>query len=100
MYPGQLHQLRKNLHHLVIPINLTSIDDLSLVTDQLRLFVDRKIGIRFGLVPLTGTPEGLALHCIDFAASQDDRTNSNATQPSYRQRFSTIWLRTSAFLPF
>ncbi|PWW80615.1 Glycosyltransferase Family 24 protein [Tuber magnatum] len=60
VYPGQLHPLRRNIHHLVVPVNLASRDDLALITEQLRLFVDRKIALRFGIVPLTGTPEAVA----------------------------------------
>ncbi|KAG0132881.1 UDP-glucose:glycoprotein glucosyltransferase-domain-containing protein [Tuber indicum] len=60
VYPGQLHPLRRNVHHLVVPVDLASKDDLALITEQLRLFVDRKIALRFGVVPLTGTPEAVA----------------------------------------
>lgn len=49
------------MHHLVVPVNLASKDDLALITEQLRLFVDRKIALRFGVVPLAGTPEGLRI---------------------------------------
>lgn len=60
IYPGQLHPLKKNVHHLVIPVDFTSRGDLTLVAEQLRLFVERKIAIRFGLVPLTKTAESTA----------------------------------------
>lgn len=60
IYPGQLHPLRKNVHHLVLPVDLTSRDDLVLLSEQLRMFVDRKIAIRFGVVPLGKTDSATA----------------------------------------
>ncbi|KAF8536031.1 UDP-glucose:Glycoprotein glucosyltransferase-domain-containing protein [Trichophaea hybrida] len=55
MYPGQLHSVRKNVYHLVIPVDLTSKEDLTLIYRELRDFVERKIALRFGLVPLIKT---------------------------------------------
>lgn len=52
VYPGQLHPLRLNIHHLVVPADLSSREDLALVCQDLRSFVDRRIAIRFGIVPL------------------------------------------------
>lgn len=57
VFPGQLHPLRKNLHNLVIPVDFTSKDDLSLISRNIRIYIQRKIALRFGLVPLTKTPE-------------------------------------------
>jgi UDP-glucose:glycoprotein glucosyltransferase len=53
IYPGQLHPIRKNVHHLVIPLDFTSKEDLTFIYHNLREFVDKKIALRFGLVPLT-----------------------------------------------
>ncbi|WPH00603.1 glycosyltransferase family 24 protein [Acrodontium crateriforme] len=50
-YPGQLPSLRRNLHHVVIPIDFADYADVALVVDTLQNFVKRKIPIRFGLVP-------------------------------------------------
>lgn len=41
----------------MVPVDLTSLDDLVLVVDQLRMWVQRKLALRFGIVPLTHTPE-------------------------------------------
>jgi UDP-glucose:glycoprotein glucosyltransferase len=53
VFPGQLHPIRKNVHNLVIPVDFTSKEDLALISQNLQMFVQRKIAIRFGLVPLT-----------------------------------------------
>jgi UDP-glucose:glycoprotein glucosyltransferase len=57
VFPGQLHPIRKNVHNLVIPVDFTSKEDLALISQNLQMFVQRKIAIRFGLVPLTKTQD-------------------------------------------
>lgn len=56
-YPGQIPPVRKDLFNLIVPVDFTNPDDLSLVVEQLRAFITRLLPIRFGLVPLTSTPE-------------------------------------------
>lgn len=60
VYPGQLHPLRMNIHHLVVPVDLSSREDLALVCRDLRAFIERRIAIRFGLVPLLKSPAAVA----------------------------------------
>ncbi|KAI9836530.1 MAG: hypothetical protein M1838_005007, partial [Thelocarpon superellum] len=55
-YPGQLPALRRDLHTLVVPVDLTVPDDVTVVVEQLQSFVMRKIPIRFGVVPIIKTP--------------------------------------------
>jgi UDP-glucose:glycoprotein glucosyltransferase len=55
VFPGQLHPIRKNVHNLVIPVDFTSKEDLVLISQNLQMFVQRKIAMRFGLAPLTKT---------------------------------------------
>jgi UDP-glucose:glycoprotein glucosyltransferase len=52
IFPGQLHPMRINMHHLVVPIDFTSKADLSFINNEIGQFIERKIAIRFGLVPL------------------------------------------------
>ncbi|KAI1880384.1 hypothetical protein JX265_002005 [Neoarthrinium moseri] len=56
-YPGQIPPVRKDLFNLIVPVDFTDPEDLMLVVDQLRGFITRLLPIRFGLVPLTSTPE-------------------------------------------
>lgn len=65
IYPGQLHPFKRNLHHLVLPVDFTSKEDLELIAKNLRVFVERKIAIRFGLVPLAKT-DGATNHAKVF----------------------------------
>lgn len=58
-YPGQLPNVRRDLHNLVIPIDFSNHADVLLVTEGLQSYVKRMIPIRFGLVPI-GTTEAAA----------------------------------------
>ncbi|KAK5137202.1 hypothetical protein LTR08_000707 [Meristemomyces frigidus] len=50
-YPGQLPPCKRNIHHLVLPIDFSDYADVTTVVDTLQNFVRRKVPIRFGLVP-------------------------------------------------
>lgn len=54
-YPGQLPQVRKDIFNLVLPLDLSDLQDVELIVEQLSSFVKRKLPLRFGLVPLTST---------------------------------------------
>ncbi|KAI9723776.1 MAG: hypothetical protein M1812_001076 [Candelaria pacifica] len=53
-YPGQLPSVRRDIHNLLIPVDLTKAEDVNLIVDEIQGFVKRGIAIRFGLVPVTG----------------------------------------------
>ncbi|KAL9586116.1 MAG: hypothetical protein Q9212_001097 [Teloschistes hypoglaucus] len=55
-FPGQLPSIRRNLHNVVIPLDLTDIKDVQLLVESLQTFVKRKVPIRFGIVPTLATP--------------------------------------------
>ncbi|KAF2174090.1 glycosyltransferase family 24 protein [Zasmidium cellare ATCC 36951] len=55
-FPGQLPPIRKEVHNLVVPIDFADYNDVVLVTESLRNFVQRKVPIHFGLVPRLKTP--------------------------------------------
>jgi UDP-glucose:glycoprotein glucosyltransferase len=50
-YPGQLPTVRRDIHNLIIPVNLADPKDLQLIVDSLQSFVKRTVPVRFGLVP-------------------------------------------------
>ncbi|KAI7119115.1 UDP-glucose:glycoprotein glucosyltransferase-like protein, partial [Hortaea werneckii] len=57
-YPGQLPSCRRNIHHVVLPVDFSDYKDVAVVVEQVQNFVRRKIPIRFGLVPMFHTQEG------------------------------------------
>lgn len=54
VYPGQLPQVARDIHNLVVPIDMTDVKDIELVTTALQNLVKRSVPIRVALVP-TGT---------------------------------------------
>lgn len=47
--------MRRDIHNLLITVDFSKPEDVSLVIDELQGFVKRGIAIRFGLVPVVGT---------------------------------------------
>ncbi|EFQ30467.1 UDP-glucose:Glycoprotein Glucosyltransferase [Colletotrichum graminicola] len=56
VYPGQLPPIRRDIFNLIVPVDFSKIEDLNVVA-QLNTFIQRKVPIRFGLVPLTPTED-------------------------------------------
>ena len=59
-YPGQLPQVSRDLHNVVISVDLSSPEDMMLVTNQIQTFVKRMIPVKFGLMPAAFSPESIA----------------------------------------
>ena len=55
-WPGQLPQVRRDIHNVVIPMDLTDAQDIEILVEQLQIAVKRKFPIRFGIVPLVYKP--------------------------------------------
>jgi len=69
-YPGQLPQVRRDIHNVVVPIDLTNIKDLDLVVNTLQTLIKRAFPIRIGLVPANSEPSSqdaakLSYHILD-----------------------------------
>lgn len=52
LYPGQLHAIRKNVHHAVFVLDLSRKEDLTQLVEEITTLIQRQIPIRFGVVPL------------------------------------------------
>lgn len=47
--------VRRDIHNVVIPLNLADVKDIEMLVETLQAFVKRKIPIRFGIVPSTNS---------------------------------------------
>ncbi|KAF1916336.1 UDP-glucose:glyco protein glucosyltransferas-like protein [Ampelomyces quisqualis] len=54
-FPGQLPAVRRDIHNAIIPVDFTSMDDVTSVVDTIMSLVKRGIPVRWGLVPQTQT---------------------------------------------
>ncbi|GBC31348.2 uncharacterized protein OCT59_016320 [Rhizophagus irregularis] len=51
IYPGHMRYIRKNLFNTLFVIDLSSVKSLEVI-NEIKLFIERNIPIRFGLIPL------------------------------------------------
>ncbi|KAJ5434480.1 UDP-glucose:Glycoprotein Glucosyltransferase [Penicillium cf. griseofulvum] len=59
-YPGQLPPVRRDLHNVVVSMDLSNPEHMMLVAGNLQSFVMRGIPVRFGFVPTISSPESIA----------------------------------------
>lgn len=82
--------MRKDIHNLVLPVDFSSFEDVSIVVGNLQNFVSRRVPIRFGLVP-AGTSDAaqeqakVVYHLLDtygLAAAFDylEKVNTDAPE--------------------
>jgi UDP-glucose:glycoprotein glucosyltransferase len=69
-FPGQLPTCRRDIHNLIIPVNLADPQDLQMIVESLQSFVRRTVPVRFGLVPTLPSPESgvqakIAYHILE-----------------------------------
>ncbi|EFE42000.1 hypothetical protein TRV_03275 [Trichophyton verrucosum HKI 0517] len=50
-YPGQFHELRRDVHNVIVPLDLANKEDITLFVEEIQAFVLNNVPIRFGLVP-------------------------------------------------
>lgn len=64
MYPGQLHNIRKNAFNLIHVMDLSLVSSLEIITAQISVMIQRNVPIRFGVVPMfePGTEDICELH--------------------------------------
>lgn len=51
-YPGQLPQVRRNIHNVIVPVDLNNIRDIDLIVNTLQMMVRRSYPIRIGILPV------------------------------------------------
>ncbi|TPX12781.1 uncharacterized protein E0L32_000958 [Thyridium curvatum] len=55
--PGQVPPVRKDIFNAIFPVDFSKEEDVTFITEQILMFVKRRLPIRFGLVPLTNSAE-------------------------------------------
>lgn len=52
---GQIPQVRRDMFNLIVPVDISNTNDISLIVERLQGLVRRALPLRFGLVPLALT---------------------------------------------
>ncbi|KAF2007685.1 glycosyltransferase family 24 protein [Amniculicola lignicola CBS 123094] len=55
-YPGQLPPVRRDIHNSIVPIDITSKDDILSTVETIQSLVKRTVPVQWGLVPKSNTP--------------------------------------------
>ena len=55
MFPGQLPTVRRDLHNVIAPLDLSDSKDIEIIVETLQTFVQRNVPIRMGIVPIVRT---------------------------------------------
>ncbi|KAL1967613.1 hypothetical protein VTN77DRAFT_3128 [Rasamsonia byssochlamydoides] len=59
-YPGQLPSVRRDIHNVVVPIDLAREDDVRLLVNYIQVFIKRGVPVRFGLVPIVHSRDSIS----------------------------------------
>lgn len=51
-YPGQLPQVRRDIHNVIVPVDLNKVQDLDLIVNTLQTLIKRQYPIRIGILPI------------------------------------------------
>lgn len=54
-FPGQLPAVRRDIHNAIVPVDFSSLNEVSNVVDTMLSLIHRGIPLRWGLVPQTLT---------------------------------------------
>ena len=95
MYPGQIPPIAKDVFNVVVPVDFSNPNDITLVIETIQGFIQRQLPIRFGLVPITTSKSAedqakIVYHVLEnyglgglmayLEASQTDKTVSEPQQ--------------------
>ena len=49
--------VKRDIHNVIVPLDFTDVKDIEVVVETIQMFVQRKIPIRFGIVPILRSTE-------------------------------------------
>ena len=65
-YPGQLPSVARDIHNLIVPVDLTKYKDVEMVTMSLQNLVKRNVPVRIGLVPAGNSETSIACAKLSY----------------------------------
>jgi UDP-glucose:glycoprotein glucosyltransferase len=71
MYPGQIPTVRRNMFNAVLVFDLARPSSLRFITDTLTMLIDRLFPVRFGIVPIVETEEGVKMAKVFYYLMQN-----------------------------
>jgi hypothetical protein len=71
LYPGQAPSIRRNMYNVVLVFDLARPSSLRFITNTLSMLVDRLFPVRFGIVPIVETEEGVKMAKVFYYLVQN-----------------------------
>jgi hypothetical protein len=61
LYPGQAPTIRRNMYNVVVVFDLSRPSSLRFITNTMSMLIDRLFPVRFGIVPIVETEDGVKM---------------------------------------
>lgn len=71
MYPGQAPAVRRNMYNVVLVLDLARPSSLDFISHTLSMLIDHSYPVRFGIVPIVETEEGLKMAKMFYHLTQN-----------------------------
>lgn len=71
MYPGQAPTVRRNMYNVVLVLDLARQSSLHFISHTLSMLIDHSYPVRFGIVPIVETEEGLKMAKMFYHLTQN-----------------------------
>lgn len=71
MYPGQAPTVRRNMYNVVLVLDLARPSSLDFISHTLSMLIDHSYPVRFGIVPIVETEEGLKMAKMFYHLTQN-----------------------------
>jgi UDP-glucose:glycoprotein glucosyltransferase len=71
MYPGQAPAIRRNMYNVILIFDLAQPASLHFITNPLSMLIDRSFPVRFGIVPILETEEGVRMAKVFYYLGQN-----------------------------
>jgi len=71
MYPGQAPTVRRNMYNVVLVLDLARSSSLHFISFTLSRLIDQSYPVRFGIVPIVETEEGLKMAKVFYYLTQN-----------------------------
>jgi UDP-glucose:glycoprotein glucosyltransferase len=71
LYPGQAPTVRRNMYNVVVVLDLSRPSSLRFIANTLSMLIDRLFPVRFGIVPIVETEDGVKMAKVFYHLVQN-----------------------------
>src|SRR6201996_7229612 len=71
LYPGQAPSIRRNMYNVILVVDLARPSSLRFITNTLSMLIDRLFPVRFGIIPIVESEEGVKMAKVFYYLVQN-----------------------------